>query len=30
MVGDDMMVAFLEPNEIQIIDDSDQSEIATM
>lgn len=30
MVGEDLMVALLEPNTIQLVDDSDQTEIASM
>lgn len=30
MVGEDLMVALLEPNTIQLIDDSDQTEIGSM
>ena len=30
MVGDDMVVAFLEPHAVHLMDDSDQTEIATM
>ena len=30
MIGDDVMLAILEPHTIQVIDDSDQTEIASM
>ena len=30
MMGEDLMVALLEPNTIQLIDDSDQTDLGTM